>query len=536
MGTEDSYLEVQRTIDLELTNLSALTQETTRQLNSRRNALAPAFKLPDDVLVDIFLSIRDSSDRRPKNWHQITQICGYWRSVAVMAPSLWTSFYDPPHALTPLMLERSQAAPLDVYFSNLKRKHSTTTLMSILHNIERIRTLAFGTMPSDFLDTIHNALANVGWNWKSSLLESLTVGIMYNPAPRSGSVRVAMEVFRPTCLLRKLYLTGGHYDWNMLPLPSLTHLDLYGESLSEVSGAQFIETLRHMQNLEVLGIEWESMNLRQYPPTPCPQPIHLPYLRKLEIVKGHQDHIESFLSLVTHPRLHQLSLGSSDPVNDIVTFIQSATSSVGKGQFRPLEFLRIEFEYVTMSAAPWLSDSDESYIHIDAPIDEEEFDPNDDGRGFEFIADILSCITPFDCPAKIPLRHIYLDSWDVPIDDFSHLFASLPHLESIEVHHNLALALFRILNIASTSENLTPDVPIPFPKLQKIVWNGDHQYSRSVPVLSATLYNELYNGLLFRHARGVPITRLELVGCERLVENQANQLEEIGVVIVVRQR
>ncbi|KAF5325122.1 hypothetical protein D9619_010031 [Psilocybe cf. subviscida] len=164
MATQTSYHKAQLLIDEEITELTAQwtqLQESIRRLKTRRNELAPVYKLPDEVLQHIFLIFRDLSDQHPKNWQQVTHICRDWRHAAVGSPSLWTLLLDPPNALVPLMLERSKSAPLAVRLLTLSNI-SIVTLTAILHNIERIRTLILHFMPSDYLDTFHNIFASLG--------------------------------------------------------------------------------------------------------------------------------------------------------------------------------------------------------------------------------------------------------------------------------------------------------------------------------------------------------------------------------------
>ncbi|KAF5325236.1 hypothetical protein D9619_009869 [Psilocybe cf. subviscida] len=300
----------------------------------------------------------------------------------------------------------------------------------------------------------------------------------------------------------------------MPPFPNLTHLYLYSKSVGEVSGVHFLETLNQMQNLQDLVIDWKKANLRQFPPTPRPRPIHLPSLQRLIILDGYPIHVESFLPLVTHPKLHQLSVDISSSVTNIAALIQSVLSSIGKGTFSPLESLIICFNNdmgITVSAQH-LSSSyyGTSSIRISIPIDQEMLDITDDGRNFELLVDIMSCITPFDCLDKIPLRHLQLDGWDLPTDEFTRLFAFLPHLETIEFNYSI-------------------------PKLWSITWNGEWLNAREeVPTLSPSVFDDLYGGLLSRHAHGTAITKLRLVACERLDETQVRQLEEIGVKLTAR--
>ncbi|KAF5325100.1 hypothetical protein D9619_010019 [Psilocybe cf. subviscida] len=532
MNIHQSFHEAQSLIDEEITDLRARLS----LLQNRRNGLAPVSKLPDEILVRIFLIFRDSTDLHPKKWQHITHICQYWRHVAVRSPSLWTQLHDFPPALAQLMLERSQNAPLHV---RLTFRHSVTTLTAILHEIERIRTLNVDLGPSNFLDTIYDILAGLGRDWGVPALESLIIHLGRSLEPHPAFVRVVTDIFRPTRRLRRLSLINAPYDGGMFPLPSLTHLCLYGRSLDDVSGAQFVETLHHMQNLQALEISLEDTNIRQFPPTLRLRPIHFPRLRRLEITDGDEGYLEPFLPLVTHPQLHQLRVNPSYMVTNIVAFTKLILSPIGTANFGPLEFMRIQDQDVTLSTSPEADihppDESSSFINTWIPTDAH----SDCGTPFEFIADIMSCLTPPDWPDRIRLRHICLDSSDAAIGDFTQLFGSLPHLGTIEIYDRFAPVLFKAMNV--TSDVAVPTTPIPFPKLHTIIWHGhDHRQhdcdyiETGAPLLSSAIFSDLYSGLLSRRVHGVPITKLELGIHEQLEDIQDRQLKEIGLEVVIR--
>ncbi|KAF5325419.1 hypothetical protein D9619_010025 [Psilocybe cf. subviscida] len=537
MDTHNSGHEARRLVDEEIASLTARMQPAIRLPNTQQNEPhASVSKLPDDILQLIFLILRDSSGRHLRDWLRVTHTCRYWWGVAIGSPLLWTHVYsETPPAFTQLMLERSRSAPLEVVL--MRGEHSIRALTIILQEIERIRTLELHLDPPDFMDTVYDIVASFGRGREASSLESLIINI----SSRWSPVKTITDVFRPTRLLRRLTLSGGYYRWDMFPLPNLTRLCLDGRSLGEVSGAQFMEILRQMQKLEVLSMHWYGMRMSQFPPIPRPKPIYLPCLQKLQIRDGHQVHLESFLSLLRHPKLHQLEV-NPHPVIDVIAFTKTVYSLIGKANFGPLESIRIEQPYISITA---LSDIDIDYndetlsflnMYIDAidAMDEAALNANA-GTRFEFVVDILSCIPLLDFPDKLSLRRISLDSTVAPIGGFTHLFMSLPHLETIEIHDKTALVLFKALEIAPVADRAIPSTPIPFPKLQSITWNGGCYYGEEpVPILSAAVFNVLYSGLLSRHRHGVPITKLELVECERLDNAQAYQLNEIGVKIIVK--
>lgn len=217
MDNHNSSCEAQLLIDNEIAALTARMQESISLLKTRRNELAPVSKLPDEILLQIFVVLRDSTDLRPANWLRVMHVCQYWRHIAVGSPPLWTRLHDPPPGLTRLQLECSQNAPLDVVLTRTWFKNAAPTgiFATILHEIERIRTLNFARMPPSFLDTVHDILTSLGQDWEASSLESLTIGTNVIAGARPASIRSVTDVFHPTCLLRRLTLSSGYYSWGI---------------------------------------------------------------------------------------------------------------------------------------------------------------------------------------------------------------------------------------------------------------------------------------------------------------------------------
>ncbi len=120
----------------DLEQRSLLLQEEIRQLKTQRNAHAPISKLPDEVLLEIFMVMMALFSFEA--WHEVAHVCHRWRNVAVGAPMLWI---NPPmghHHLTTLMLERSKEANLTIY---LDANTSTQTAQAVFNCIRRIESL-----------------------------------------------------------------------------------------------------------------------------------------------------------------------------------------------------------------------------------------------------------------------------------------------------------------------------------------------------------------------------------------------------------
>ncbi|KAF8201165.1 hypothetical protein K438DRAFT_1821502 [Mycena galopus ATCC 62051] len=89
-------------------------------IHAHRALISPMRRVPDDVLVEIFLSCLPSEHNSLIDFAEaplvLGRICRHWRSVAYSTPRLWSSIHIPPldYLCTPEWLERSATCPLSV--------------------------------------------------------------------------------------------------------------------------------------------------------------------------------------------------------------------------------------------------------------------------------------------------------------------------------------------------------------------------------------------------------------------------------------
>ncbi|KAI9428703.1 hypothetical protein H4582DRAFT_1829610, partial [Lactarius indigo] len=80
------------------------------------NTLAPISRLPDCLLTDIFILVRDLEYPRPYSppCLHVSHVCRAWRNAAVHCSLLWTNILFHPPEWTAFMLHRARTAPLTV--------------------------------------------------------------------------------------------------------------------------------------------------------------------------------------------------------------------------------------------------------------------------------------------------------------------------------------------------------------------------------------------------------------------------------------
>ena len=76
--------------------------------------------LDDDTLGELFLYFpaqahwKEEYGHEDSTWLSITHVCRRWRNLSVSTPSIWSNIITSPPFWTPLCLERSQSAPIDI--------------------------------------------------------------------------------------------------------------------------------------------------------------------------------------------------------------------------------------------------------------------------------------------------------------------------------------------------------------------------------------------------------------------------------------
>ncbi|KAG8939033.1 hypothetical protein FRC03_006613 [Tulasnella sp. 419] len=84
-------------------------------LRCSRNLISPIYRLPSEVLIDIFLLVHDYTQRKNdyKALHQMAQVCCAWRDIILSNPCFWTYVsVQLPLSMNKQIIKLSKNAPL----------------------------------------------------------------------------------------------------------------------------------------------------------------------------------------------------------------------------------------------------------------------------------------------------------------------------------------------------------------------------------------------------------------------------------------
>ncbi|KAF5325570.1 hypothetical protein D9619_009995 [Psilocybe cf. subviscida] len=502
----------------------AIDPASLLEVKARWNTYAPISQLPKEILVEIFMIVKDSPHCSFEDLHRLAQICGHWRGVAINTPALWTDLPTGRHDYTLLMLDRSKTAPLAVY---LLKDIPAATINAVLNHIERIRTMTLD-LPAGSLNDAQSFLSG-SRRRKALQLEELAITSHYHPLENSRFT-FSLDTFLLTSTLRQLCFSGIRFDWGVLStLPNLTHLIFDRASVTaSISGKHFVAALQQMSNLETLQMSLDRIGLYNYSPTTSPEFIHLPCLTTVLVTTTNKpDLLGHFLSHTKFPRLRHLRIECHFRLlYDFSSIIQAAATTMDNGCFGTPEVLNIDYNHFAMSFKNGRHESSSSYAGLDLPI-------RSDARGAEsdyaVIADVMACIANLNGGLFSPLVRLSINiSIRLSRGQFAQLFGSLPRLKHIKVYNNLFTKLIETL---STDVDHPSNAPPTFPKLRSIMWIQSTMNSQS-NFLDPVLFNDLHDCLIKRRDSNASIRTLDLVGC--FLQEQIEQLEDVVAEVRVR--
>ena len=119
-------------------------------LRSQRNSLSFIFRLPTDILANIFTHVaqeyHEGNDRRPSfrvpRWVNVSYVCRHWREVALNCPTLWSFHFIVSLRWTEELLARSKQASLKIRIKhdcNKARSWWSDLVERVLNNAERFQ-------------------------------------------------------------------------------------------------------------------------------------------------------------------------------------------------------------------------------------------------------------------------------------------------------------------------------------------------------------------------------------------------------------
>ena len=250
-----------------------------------RPSTRPAFRLPNEVLLEIFDICRSGAADMDKDmrWVNLTHVCRSWRLIALDYPTLWSTLPLTSLSWTREMVVRSRTAPLSVIAAVVDRRevdqltevmathlprmqcidikveplapHEWELLISsfmtpsapLLQELS-IRTSNMGSIPDDLFQNVAPRLSVLRLtlckiNYSSYLFRGLTVLSLCLPKSSREerinsipSTRMLVAILRDSPLLKDLRLeyagplapphTPLYSERDVIPLPYLEHLEL----------------------------------------------------------------------------------------------------------------------------------------------------------------------------------------------------------------------------------------------------------------------------------------------------------------------
>ncbi|GJE88330.1 F-box protein [Phanerochaete sordida] len=203
-------------IEVEKAQILASVAEWEVQIaaaKQRLNEFAPVGRLPDELLVEIFLHQSSSWRAGDRSWTQVLRVCRRWHEVASRCLALWAQICATSFEWTVNMLSRSQQAALDVVIPDGSTP-IINPIISLLAELPRTRS--------------------IDWNHYRFLHEATTP---VNSAPFLCSVTLR-------CTSPVEYIPCPT-PFDTLDMPFLTHVELVDIPVTWTSN-MFSTTLTHL--------------------------------------------------------------------------------------------------------------------------------------------------------------------------------------------------------------------------------------------------------------------------------------------------
>jgi hypothetical protein len=407
------------------TLISEIEDDDSRlvDLKRERNKLLPISCLHSHLLLQIFMFYRDagpypmrtSGPNFKPDWLAITQVCSFWRSLALGYTLLWD--HPPISLVTPQltrwMLQCSKNAPLYISLVGSKqhsrgeRDLSARRLKLALEHIGHTRNLELEmitneettvfaseiTVPAPLLEVL---------SLRSSLMLNIPVNILAHSAPKLSHLSIQYNF---------------KMEWHALShFPSLRYLNLW----CEVTG-NILAALSQLPKLV-------SFTYSCYWRTEIEDDtvVTLPVLSRLDMA-GDQSQCSRLLSQLRTPSLRHWSLDlnfTSESAPPPLLFTAAFASAAREHGWRPTRLL---IDNVGLSS---LGDKDKNYWSNDSsPF---SFNLNLENNNL-WIRELAKSLDIFDAT-----EHLIIDTEFFPAESdelveeyMASLFALAPHLQSV---------------------------------------------------------------------------------------------------------
>ncbi|KAI0027006.1 hypothetical protein K488DRAFT_74894 [Vararia minispora EC-137] len=311
---------------------------------TQRNSLVPCSSLPSEILSRVFeclaflepISSSHYSLREKLGWTVITQVCRFWRDVAVGHGILWADLPKDLEQLWPMFLERAGSSLLSVSINVYPPRVQSTPLSLIADHLHHIGTLRLATGNADVITSLLSSTS------PASTLQELDLSI--SPTYRLSDVIIIIspDFLEAAGNLRILRLRGLHLPWSA-DLVNLRVLEVGGrdgrldpyhreEALSEsieVDVNDVLNCIRRLPRLEILSLS----RLATTNSTAFEGHIHLPHLMSVSLAGVFQSCLDIWRPIRPNPN-SSISI-TGDETNASEVQVQDAASSLSTHAHTP---------------------------------------------------------------------------------------------------------------------------------------------------------------------------------------------------------
>ncbi|VDC01070.1 unnamed protein product [Peniophora sp. CBMAI 1063] len=361
-GSNASAVEDASAEQLDTENQQCAQQTRTTDIldyKRRYNDSLPFVRPPDDVLIVIFLHLRDlrAACEPPAlhvpEWVSITWVCHRFRALCLDYPLLWSYIGDYYAAWLREFTERSRPIPLDVDMHVDLHQRQSPSLERVLARQHRMRTLILDGEEFIMTFIVPLLLDSPTPELTTFCLRTHTLshGSPYfsDEAMYDGAPGRSMSILLDAPCLRSLKLSGrllAHIDPSSTLLPSsLEEIDIEGCYTAH----ELHTLLRGVPNIRSFTVRGAKMIIPRSSLTAVRAhawtPLELPHLCSINIEVASDEHLTDLLLSLVVPslRLTHLIFSDCDPHSDTakVTGLLSAirtllTRSHGGARFQSL--------------------------------------------------------------------------------------------------------------------------------------------------------------------------------------------------------
>ncbi|KAI1793654.1 hypothetical protein LXA43DRAFT_1059672 [Ganoderma leucocontextum] len=533
----------QELADLDAEEKALIDSISRKRLELKRlwNSSLPIQKLPNELLVQIFAHLQEVVRRPGKHafwppnvqrvrfrlarWQGLMLVCRHWRDILMSSTMFWRMVSLDQHInWTKLCLDRSAAAPLDVY----ARHHDRCPLDVLYPHIHRFQAFSYEVASGSQSRTAFPPL----FGRDMPLLESLNISVLERTPYDNMDAGLTSKRF-PRLHTMMLSRTMAPQDASlyaqlrMLSLSRCPHILPFDDFLDALAASVQLEELALTATVHRLSGEWAHRG-----PVPRRPPISLPRLRIIALSGHGIVHTSRFLA---HLQLHpSVSLRISGDVEDSQAdddhdfpVATSISAMLPPNHSTTLPALAITTEvrmtmvadYYSMACAnPSRADAAKEHAILSLSIiDDSDWTRPVMMQGLEDLVEGLG---------RSPLTSLTVDgNHDYgTIDAWERVFRTFPLLQELEIGEKRDVTnVFLGLHAASTP---FPDGAVACPHLRRIVVDG---------LSLAATYAALRECFVYRSDRGVVLEVLDLEclfhGEDMTSEARYAFIEDLGRVV-----